>query len=205
MPEQASCVSGADVYARLTGSGSGDVDGIVIGSRGPHLLYIPGYETDANGLPYPPAVKLATLGNPCGHATDPTGCQQKIAQLLSDPSSRGWGIPLDRNLANDEVEVGVLTSRDDVRLANRDDVIAWSAPIDTRDEAYAVLYLVDGTNFIDCGQNNARRDPGGWTFRVTTRNGCGGVSEGFTTVTPGGQLVPSGSKILHASEDGCED
>lgn len=148
MPEQAQCVdlSAPTRYTSLT-LGTG-IDGIV-------------FATEADGSEMQ---RLESLGKPCASAKDQQSCNAKIAELLPTTSAE-WRAPAVGCDFSSGKDRAVITSGDDIRVATLEEVLAAIAPIDSRDEAAALL-LLKNVRF-DCGEPNVRPESDGWTFKKT--------------------------------------
>ncbi len=180
MPERAECVDlkATTRYARLT-LGAG-VDGIAFATR------------DDGGN----TTRLPSLGTPCGTASDRAACEARVEALLGDPASEGWPLPY-----ASVHDLAVITVGDDVRLATLKDVLTAATPVETLDEAAAFVTL-RGPGF-DCGANNARTEPDGFTFK-STDSVCEGVFESFTKVYAStGEVAHTGTRPLSENDDDC--
>lgn len=183
MPERALCIdpSAADRYRAL--SVGGDVDGVALASRAAGASEVS---------------RLPSIGAPCARATDKAACERTLAELLADPESSGW-FP---RQAFDRADYGVITSGDRVALATVEQFRAAVAPIDSRDEAAALLVLTGGGG-LDCDDNNARPEPDGWVFRQTSSSCSGEKNERFTKVTRDGRIEPAGTRRLREADSNC--
>lgn len=183
MPERALCTdpSAADRYKAL--SIGGDVDGVALASRGARS---------------PEVSRLPSLGTPCARATDKAACERTISELLANPVSSGW-FPGQGSYG---VDYGVITSGDRVALATVEQFRAAVAPIDSREEAAALLVVTGGGAF-DCDDNNVRSEPDGWVFRQTSSSCSGEKVEYFAKVTRGGEIVPAGKRTLREADQDC--
>lgn len=202
MPERATCpdLSKATRYTGLTLSpgvdagASRSVDGIAFATRG----------IGSDGL-VAKSLRLASLGAPCAKAKDPVACNAKVAALLEDPASVGWTLntnPACGMCYDGLTDLGVITAGDDVRLATLDQVLAAAAPVETRDEA--ALFVALRGHAIDCGTNNVRSEPDGWTFKHTSSSCSGESWEIFTKVTAAtGAVTGAGTRQLSEADNGC--
>lgn len=193
MPDQAQCpvLSGATRYSGLTLGPN--ADGIAFATR----------TTDAMGVAS--TVRLGSLGAPCSRATDRDACLKTVDMLLNAPSSEGWMVntnPVCRECGELTTDLGVITNGNQVFLARLTDVLRVAAPIETSNEAATALYLQGRA--ADCGENNVRRDPDGWTFRYTSRSCSGEEWELFYKVsTTTGVATDAGRRQLSAADNGC--
>ena len=200
MPDRAQCVDlGAPSrYSALTLGPR--VDGIAFATRGA-FNRVP---TDS-AMPVP-AQRLPALGTPCATATDHESCAKRIDELLVD-TAEGWTVrraPCGSEGCggNQVLDLAVITAGDDVRLAKLDDVVRATAPVETRDEAAALLVL-KGYSF-DCDMNNVRADRDGWTFKATSHSCSGAVSEHFYKVSAAtGEVAAAGTHVVHDADNGC--
>lgn len=195
MPERAECIDlrSPSRYATLTLGP--DVDGIAFATRS--LADI----VESVGAPVP-SERLPDLGAPCLRAKDRDACTRRVAEILADSAVQGWYISEGPWMTLSQ-DVGVITAGDDIRIATFDDVVAAAAPIETLDEAAAILRL--DNKGPDCGSNNARTEPDGWTFKSTYGACDGEVTESFYRVTRGGEIVWSGQKVVTEGDDSCVD
>lgn len=193
MPERATCadLTKATRYTGLTLSPG--VDGIAFATR----------PLTSDGLTK--TLRLASLGAPCSTAKDPGACDAKATALLEDPASAGWTLntnPACGMCYDGITDLAVITTGDDVRLATLDDVLAAAAPVETRDEA--ALFVALRGRAIDCGSNNVRSEPDGWTFKHTSSSCSGESWEIFTKVTAAtGAVTSAGNRQLSEADNGC--
>jgi len=193
MPERAQCIDlrGTSRYGQLTLSPG--VDGIAFATR---AFLDPATAT---------TTRLGSLGAPCAKATDQTKCLERVDALLKDPASAGWMVNVNttcRECGEVVTDLGVITSGDDVRLAELTDVLRAVAPVETREEAIALLLLQNRP--VDCNSNNVRRDPDGWTFKYTGSSCSGESWETFTKVDAAtGEAKLAGRRQLSEADNGC--
>lgn len=189
MPERAVCIdlSASGRYGALS-VGDG-VDGVALASRD-------GGSSDVSRLP--------SIGTPCARATDKAACERTISELLADPKTNGWSSSPRScgNCGSYRVDYGVVTSGDSIVLAPVEQLRAAVAPIDSREEAAALLLLTAGGAF-DCDDNNARPEPDGWVFRQTSSSCSGEKNERFTKVTRDGRIEPAGTRRLREADSNC--
>ncbi|MBX3231009.1 MAG: ferritin-like domain-containing protein [Labilithrix sp.] len=100
-------------------------------------------------------------------------------------------------------DFAVITAGDDVRLATFDDVRRAVSPIETVDEAAALLVLQNGA--LECGEANARADADGWTFKYNFLSCDGGETELFTKIARDGTKSMAGSRVLDDGDGSCAD
>jgi hypothetical protein len=195
MPERAQCVDlkNANRYAQLTLSPG--VDGIAFATR----------SFGAGDGPEPTTTMLTSLGSPCARATSKADCLSRVDAMLKAPGSEGWMVNVNNvciNCGEVVTDLGVITSGDDVRLAALPDVLKAVAPVETREEAIALLHLQNRP--VDCGTNNVRTDPDGWTFKYTSRSCSGEAWETFTKVSAEtGEATIAGRRQLSDADNGC--
>ena len=194
MPDRAQCVdvNAPTRYAALTLAPG--IDGIAFATRGEAQL-------SSSSV----SQRLPALGVPCAGARDRPACEAQVNKLLDSPDSATWSVRESScggcQQPPGTVDLGVITTGDEVRLATFLDVIRAAAPIDGRDEAAAVMAL--RSQRIDCNDNNVRRDADGWTFKTTTSSCSGEVSEYFTKVTLSGETVSAGENLVKSAKNNC--
>lgn len=204
MPDRAQCVDleASTRYGALTLAPN--VDGVILGTRGPRVYAAgnPGAVT-----PVPPVQRLPTLGTPCATASDKEACAKKIDDLMSNPNSVGWDVRISACGGCDVTtlqDLAVITAGDAVRLATLDDLVRAASPIDSRNEAANIL-MIKGYA-LDCDENNARHDEGGWTFKRTTKSCSGAIDESFHKVLDAdGQVVDGGTNKVREGDNNCTE
>jgi hypothetical protein len=152
----------------------------------------------------PAATRIDALGTPCAGAKDREACTRKVDDLLGASSSTGWEVSVATCggcMRESFDDLGVITTGDDVRLATFEDLVGAVLPIETRDEAAAILAL-RGRRF-DCDDDNVRPESDGWTFKQTSSSCSGAVSESFWKITRGGQLVEAGTNKVSDADSNC--
>ncbi|MBX3231010.1 MAG: ferritin-like domain-containing protein [Labilithrix sp.] len=203
MPERAVCIdpSSADRYAAL--SLGPNVDGIAFATRP--------YDAPSTTA----RTRLPSLGAPCSKATDRTACEARASALLvTEEAEEAEGWPVNGAVCGDRAsrgaalacsasanDVAVITSGDDVRRASLDDVRRAVSPVETLDEAIALLILQGGN--VDCNDANARSESDGWTFKHTVHYCSGRVTESFTKVSREGMLSDAGQNVVEEADNGC--
>ncbi len=197
MPDRATCIDpkATTRYSALTIGPN--VDGIALATRGS--------SSAASGVPAT-ITMLPVLGAPCSKATDRAACEARASELLRAEDSAGWEVrtamcgggcsPVTNN------DLAVITSGNDVKLATLDDLRAAVSPIETRDEAVALLML--GNGFVDCGSNNVRPEKDGFVFKYTSESCSGAISEIFTKISSAdGKQSSAGTHKVKEADTGC--
>lgn len=191
MPERAVCID-PDADSRYQGLTLGSAfDGIALATRD-------------NDRPRGPFARLPSIGAPCSRATDRAACERKVTELLSQEGVQGWSpsVGLCAGCALARTDWGVVTSGDSVVLATAAQLRAAVAPIETRDEAAALLALTGGGG-IDCDGDNVRPESDGWVFKGTWSSCSGEKGERFTKVTRTGEIVSAGERQLREADTNC--
>jgi hypothetical protein len=205
MPEQAACPNlySPNRYGALTLGPN--VDGIAFATWGVGVFGGPPLP-DGGATPAP-VTRLAPLGVPCGRSSDRAACEARIDQLLRGATEAStWGMKLDMCtglcVPPVMVDLGVISAGDDLHLATFDEVRRAVAPVETRDEAAALLIFQDG--FMDCGSDNARTEVDGFVFKWTHGNCDDAEWEAFTKVDRDGVVSPAGSHTVRkGNNSGC--
>lgn len=128
-----------------------------------------------------------------------------MSRFLASADSKTWFVDTSKCFAcgrDGKADLGVITAGDDVRLATLDDVRVAVSPIETRDEAAAILLLQNG--YVDCNtENNVRPEGDGWVFKVTSSSCNGSKSETFTKIARDGTMSKAGTHKISDADDGC--
>ncbi len=200
MPERATCSApGTSArYAPFT-VGPG-VDGIAFAARSTTA----GAAT-STGTPAP-LERLPALGTPCARASDPDACAYRVAELLNDPAAQAYALSVSCGggfgCGTQLEDVAVITKGDEIiRVTSFDEVVGAITPIETRDEAAALLVLRNGN--LDCDRSNARPESDGWTFKKTWESCDGEIAESFWRVTRDGKVTLSGRRTVEEGDNSC--
>lgn len=191
MPERAVCID-PNADSRYQGLTLGSAfDGIALATRD-------------NANLQAPFTRLPSLGAPCARATDRAACERKVTELLSQENVQGWYPSTDRcgGCSLPRMDWGVVTSGDSVVLATAAQLRAAVAPIETREEAAALLVLTGG-GALDCDGDNVRTEADGWVFKSTWSSCSGAKGENFTKVTRTGEIVQAGERKLRDADNNC--
>lgn len=199
MPDRATCIDpkANTRYSALTLGPN--VDGIAFATRG----ILAGAPASSAA---PPTTMLPVLGAPCSKATDRPACEARASELLRASDSKGWNVSTSICVGNcfppANTDLAVITTGDDVKLATLDDVRAAVSPIETRDEAVALLLLGNGN--VDCGENNVRSEKDGFVFKYTYESCSGAITELFTKISSAdGKASSAGTHKAKDADNGC--
>lgn len=140
-----------------------------------------------------------SLGEPCKTARDRDACLRAVDAATS---ATGWTYAVENQPAANEIDYGVVTQGDTVRvLATWEDLRGAVAPVETPSEALALL--VFATRAVSCGGPNMRTEADGWVFQ-TVRGGCGGPQmEYLTKVDRDGRFTVIATNKLSDGDPDC--